>query len=206
MVKIMDKKGLLFLITGPSGVGKKTVWQPIINDPRLNIHFSISMTTRPQRPGEIEGVDYFFKTKEQFESAIRNNELLEYATYANNYYGTPRDFVEKLRNEGKNVMLEIEGQGALFVIDFCKKTHDDGLVSIFIKPENIDDLRNRLKNRSTESEEVIESRIKQSEWEMSQIDKFQYVICNRTGQNEQCTKELFSIFANALKAKGLWKE
>ncbi|WEK83070.1 MAG: guanylate kinase [Mycoplasma sp.] len=201
-----NKKGLLFLLVGPSGVGKKTIWQPIIKDPRLNICFSISMTTRPMRPGEIEGVDYFFKTKEQFELAIKNNELLEYATYANNYYGTPKAFVEKLRNEGKNVMLEIEGQGALFVIDLCKKCQDDGLVSIFIKPESLEDLRNRLKNRSTECDEVIEKRIKQSEWELTQINKFKYVICNRTGQSEQATKELFNIFATELKNRGLWKE
>ena len=112
------KKGFLIVISGPSGVGKRTVLTPLLNDPELNLTYSISMTTREKREGEINGKDYFFLTKQQFEQEIKNDNLLEYATYVDNYYGTPKKYVNDLRNQGKNVLLEIEPQGALLIMDY----------------------------------------------------------------------------------------
>ena len=106
------KKGLLIVFSGPSGVGKGTILSRIINDEDLNLAYSVSMTTRSPREGEVDGVNYFFVTRERFQQAIANDELLEYAQFVGNYYGTPMAYVEKMREEGKNVILEIEVQGA----------------------------------------------------------------------------------------------
>ena len=113
------KKGLLIIISGPSGVGKGTVRNYFMNDASLKLAYSISMTTRSPRAGEQDGVDYIFTTKEKFEEAIQHGELLEWAEFVGNYYGTPMSQVEKLRNEGKNVLLEIEVQGATQVKEKC---------------------------------------------------------------------------------------
>ena len=110
------EKGLLIVLSGPSGVGKGTVRKQIFKDESLNLAYSISMTTRLPRNGEIDGIDYYFVSQETFENAIKNNELLEYAHFVGNYYGTPKFSVEKLRNEGKNVFLEIEVEGAKKVL------------------------------------------------------------------------------------------
>jgi guanylate kinase len=132
-----------------------------MNDSQFKLAFSISMTTRSPREGEVDGKDYFFVTKQEFEQAIKENKMLEYATYVNNYYGTPKAYVEKLRNEGKNVLLEIEVQGALKIIDMFK--NDDGLVSIFILPPSESVLIERLRGRDTETKEIIDGRIKQAQ-------------------------------------------
>jgi len=190
-------KGKLFIICGPSGTGKKTVWSGIVDQPKYNTIFSISMTTRAIRPGEKDGVDYFYVTKQQFEEAIKANKMLEYATYVNNTYGTPREFVEKNLNEGKNVFLEIEMQGAINVMKNWKDK--DSLFTIFFAPPSLEELRNRLKNRNTESEEVIEQRIKQSEWEMTQQGLFDYVIVNNTV--EQAKADLTKILDKELLGK-----
>ena len=113
-------KGLLIILSGPSGVGKGTVRTELFKDESLNLCYSISMTTRSPRPLEQDGVDYFFVTKEEFENKIKEGELLEYAQFVGNYYGTPLDYVEKLRDEGKNVFLEIEIEGAKKVLSKCK--------------------------------------------------------------------------------------
>ncbi len=189
----MKNNGLLIVITGPSGVGKKTIWEPLIDKKELNLAFSISMTTRPKRPNEIDGKDYFFLTKAQFEQAIKDNKLLEYATYANNYYGTPIDYVNKLRSEGKNVLLEIEPQGGLQIIDYCKKQSDNQLLTIFILPPTIDELKQRLINRQTESLEIINKRIAAAQWEINQADKYQYKIINETDQSNKATIQLYEI-------------
>ena len=120
------------------------------------------MTTRPKRVGEIEGKDYFFLTKPQFEEKIREHELLEYATFADNYYGTPKRFVDNLRDQGKNVFLEIEPQGGLQIIKMCEKNNDKDLLTIFIVPPSLDELKSRLIKRDTEPKEVIEKRIEQA--------------------------------------------
>lgn len=193
------KKGLLIVLTGPSGVGKRTAWQPIINDKDLNLIFSVSMTTRPKRINEVEGVDYFFVSKEEFKKAIAGNKLLEYAIFADNYYGTPKEFVEKVRNSGKNVFLEIEPQGGLNIIKLCKKENDDGLLTIFIIPPSLEDLKNRLQNRKTESEEVINRRLQQAKWEINQSSLYQHVLVNKTNSALDTTKQIKEIILDRIK-------
>ena len=201
----MNKKyGLLILFTGPSGVGKGTVRGPIMDDKDLKIAYSISMTTRKPRKGEKDGVDYFFVTKKQFEDAIKKDKLLEHAIYADNYYGTPADYVHKLRSKGKNVFLEIEAQGGLQIIDYCKKHKDNKLLSIFIAPESIADLKHRLEQRKTEDKETIKRRLKVAKWEIAQSKKYQYVIVNKDGQSEKATKELRKIIVDTMKKNKLW--
>jgi guanylate kinase len=155
--------GLLIVLSGPSGVGKKTIWGPLINDKKLKLAFSISMTTRAKRFDEVDKRDYFFVTKQQFKKAIANGDMLEYATYVNNYYGTPKRFVNQLRAKGMNVLLEIESNGALQIMDYAKKNKDKGVVTIFIAPPSLQHLHERLKKRGTESDKKIKERIKQAE-------------------------------------------
>ena len=200
----MKKYGLLILFTGPSGVGKGTVRGPIMDDKDLRIAFSVSMTTRKPRKGETNGIEYFFVTKEEFEDAIKNDQLLEWATYANNYYGTPLDYVHKLRSQGKNVMLEIEAQGGLQIIDYCKKHNDDKLLSIFVVPESIDDLKQRLTERHTEDDSTINERLKAAKWEIEQSKKYQHVIVNKSGKSEEATKQLRQLIVDEMKKHNLW--
>lgn len=167
------KRGMLIIFSGPSGVGKGTVRDLFVDDESLNLAFSISMTTREKRPGEQEGVDYYFVKRETFENAIENDELLEYAEFVGNYYGTPLAEVNRLRDEGKNVLLEIEVQGALQVID---KVPD--ALSIFLVPPNMEELKRRIINRRTESEDVINERLSKATKEMALMNQYRYVICN----------------------------
>mgnify|MGYP002474593558 CR=1 FL=1 len=190
------KKGFLIVISGPSGVGKRTVLTPLLNDPELNLTYSISMTTREKREGEINGKDYFFLTKQQFEQEIKNDNLLEYATYVDNYYGTPKKYVNDLRNQGKNVLLEIEPQGALLIMDYIKKQNDHKFLSIFIAPQSIEILKSRLLGRATESKAKIEKRIKQAEWELSLKDKYDYYVVNGSDPKD-ATKKIKEIFVRS---------
>ncbi|MGL5540340.1 MAG: guanylate kinase, partial [Erysipelotrichaceae bacterium] len=134
------KKGLLIIISGPSGVGKGTVRNYFMHDPALNLAYSISMTTRSARDGEVDGKDYIFTTREHFQSAIQNDELLEWAEFVGNYYGTPLSKVNELREQGKNVVLEIEVQGATQVIQKCPDA-----LTIFIVPPSMDELERRIR-------------------------------------------------------------
>ena len=166
------KKGKLLIISGFSGVGKGTVVKYIL-DNYSDYKISISATTRSPREGEVDGTHYHVLTTEKFEDMIKNNQLLEYANYVGNYYGTPRDFVEKNINEGNNVILEIETQGALQV----KKMMPEA-VMIFVLPPNADTLKERLVGRQTETMEVINKRLSKAAEETGVIDKYDYFVIN----------------------------
>jgi len=170
---IKSEKGLLIVLSGPSGVGKGTVRKALFSQDDVKFHYSISMTTRKPREGEVDGVDYFFKTREEFEQLIRENKLLEWAEYVGNYYGTPIEYVEKTLNEGKDVFLEIEVQGALQV----KKAFPDGLF-IFLMPPSLDELKNRIVTRGTESEDLINNRMKVAKEEIELMHAYDYVVVN----------------------------
>ncbi|MDU2582240.1 MAG: guanylate kinase [Anaerococcus hydrogenalis] len=166
------KKGFLLVISGPSGVGKGTVLHDLMNTQK-NLVYSVSVTTRKQRPGEIEGVSYFFKTHEEFEKMIEEDKFLEYAKVHDNYYGTPKEFVEEKINEGKIVILEIDVQGALNV----KKNIDNG-VYIFLAPPSLSELKNRIVNRGTETESDINLRMSNAKKELSYIKNYDYLVVN----------------------------
>src|SRR5690625_156464 len=167
-----DEKGILFILSGPSGVGKGTVRKNLFEQV-TELKYSISMTTREKRPGEVDGVDYFYKTKEAFEKLIEQNQLLEYAKYVNNYYGTPRDYVERTLEAGYDVFLEIEVQGALQV----KKSFPEG-VFIFLFPPSLEELKNRIVMRGTESNELVLNRLKEARKEIEMMDSYDYVVVN----------------------------
>lgn len=169
----MSKKGLLVVISGPSGVGKGTVRDEFMKNKDLNLVYSVSMTSRNMRPGEVDGRDYFFVSREEFEKAIAEDKLLEWTEFVGNYYGTPLDYVEKLRNEGKNVLLEIEVEGAMNV----KRKCPDAL-TIFITPPSMEELERRIRGRRTEAEEIVQQRLAKAEREMTQVGQYKYVICN----------------------------
>ncbi len=171
------RRGLLLVVSGPSGVGKGTVLGKLMEE-NDNIFYSVSATTRKPREGEVDGVNYFFITKEQFERNIAEDKMLEYATYCDNYYGTPLAAVEQMRNEGKDVLLEIEAQGALQVMKKCPDA-----VSVFVAPPSMEELRRRLTDRKTESAEVIESRLRKAEEEMALAHHYQYRVVNDTVEN-----------------------
>ena len=166
-------KGLLIVLSGPSGVGKGTVLKEVMKDESLRLAFSISMTTREKREGEENGVNYFFVTKDQFEQAVKDGKLLEYAEFVGNYYGTLLDYVEKLRNEGTNVILEIEVQGCLQV-----QEKEPDAITIFIVPPSMQELENRIRGRKSEPEEIIQQRLAKAEKEMEMLNKYKYVVCN----------------------------
>jgi guanylate kinase len=169
----MKERGLLIVLSGPSGVGKGTVRKALFSQPDVQLQYSISVTTRKPREGEVDGVDYFFKTREEFEEMIKQNQLLEWAEYVGNYYGTPIDYVEKTLNEGKDVFLEIEVQGALKV----KEVFPEGLF-IFLMPPSLSELKNRIVTRGTESDELIENRLKVAKEEIEMMDAYDYVVEN----------------------------
>ncbi|PZO96034.1 guanylate kinase [Streptococcus halichoeri] len=169
----MSERGLLIVFSGPSGVGKGTVRQEIFSTPDHKFEYSVSMTTRPQRPGEVDGVDYFFRTREEFEELIRQGQMLEYAEYVGNYYGTPLTYVNETLDKGIDVFLEIEVQGALQV----KNKVPDG-VFIFLTPPDLDELQDRLVGRGTDSQEVIKKRIERAKEEIALMREYDYAVVN----------------------------
>ncbi len=166
-------RGLLIVISGPSGVGKGTVIEKFIHDPDLNLTYSVSMTTRPRRPGEVDGVNYYFGSREEFLRARDNGELLESAEFVNNFYGTPLKKVEELRNAGKNVLLEIEVQGCQQVVQKCPDA-----LTIFIVPPSMQELEKRIRGRATEPEEIVQQRLEKARREMAMTNQYKYVVCN----------------------------
>ena len=168
----MKEKGKLFVISGPSGAGKSTVVFKAV-DNRPNICFSVSATTRKPRPGEVDGREYFFVDLERFQEMVDNNELLEHAEYVANRYGTPRAYVEQKLNEGVDVILDIEVQGARQVFE-----KDMGAVMIFVIPPSIDELKNRLVKRGTDTERAIEARLIRARQEYEEATFYDYIIVN----------------------------
>ena len=169
-------KGLLVVISGPSGAGKGTVVNKLVSND--DYYLSISATTRKPREGETDGVSYFFKSREEFVSLIEDNKLLEYAQFCDNYYGTPLENVQSKLDEGKNVILEIEVQGALQV----KKNMPEAVL-IFMLPPSLDELRRRLVNRGTEAANVIEKRLSRAEEEVEFIKDYNYIVINDEVEN-----------------------
>ena len=174
----MTEKGLLLVLSGPSGVGKGTVKSAIVKNKVFPFEYSVSMTTRKPRPGEVNGKDYYFVSQERFKQAISQNELLEYNQYVNNFYGTPMAPVEKMLDAGKDVLLEIDVNGAKKV----RKQMPDG-VFIFLTPPDLHTLHTRLENRGTESEDVIMGRIKQARQEILVMQDYDYAVVNDTVAN-----------------------
>ena len=171
MLKV-DGNGLLIVVSGPSGAGKDTICQKLIKE-NSNIWMSVSMTTRKPRPLEKDGVDYFFVSSEEFENKINDNTFLEYASYNDNYYGTPKDKVEEKLNEGKDVILVIDINGAINI----KKIIPSALF-IFIMPPDMETLKNRLIGRKTESKDKVVQRFITAYNEVNNYKKYNYVVVN----------------------------
>lgn len=174
----LNEKGLLIIISGPSGVGKGTIRKALFKRKGHNLDFSVSMTTRQAREGEVEGVDYYFVTNEVFEQNLKQNNLLEYAKFVNNYYGTPKNKVLEKLEEGKEVVLEIEVQGALQV-----KAKMPDAVFIFIAPPSWKALESRLINRGTETSDIIMQRLQKARSELNLASAYDYIVVNDEVEN-----------------------
>lgn len=181
----MDKRGILLVVSGFSGAGKGTLMKELIRRYE-NYALSISATTRAPREGEQDGREYFFRTKEEFEKMIAEDALIEHACYVENYYGTPRAYVEKQLAAGRDVILEIEIQGALQI----KERFPDTLL-LFVSPPDAKSLKTRLIGRGTESMEVIESRLKRAAEEADGIEKYDYFIIN--DDLDTCVEQVHQI-------------
>ena len=166
-------QGRIIIISGPSGVGKGTVLRQVMAHNPL-LQFSVSATTRPIRPGEIDGVHYHFVDKSRFEEMLANNELLEHAVYADNYYGTPEKAVDEALSKGISVVLEIDVQGALQVME-----RRPDAISIFIAPPSLTELRRRLKGRGDTAEQIMQERLRVAPHECEIAQKYQYTVINK---------------------------
>lgn len=168
--------GKIIIFSAPSGSGKSTIINWLMNEhPELNMHFSVSCTSRPPRGKEQNGVEYFFVTPDEFRSKIDNDEFLEYEeVYSNRFYGTLKSQVEKQQEAGDNVVLDVDVNGGMRVKEYYK----DKALSVFIQPPSIEELRNRLLSRATDEPEVIEDRIKRAEYELTKAEYFDVVIIN----------------------------
>lgn len=166
------RRGLLVVFSGPSGSGKGTVLKEALKKSE-NLKLSVSVTTRNPREGEVDGVDYIFYSQEKFKELISQDGFLEWACFCENYYGTPKAQIEALLSEGKDVVLEIEVQGAMKVKEKCPDA-----VLVFNLPPSMEELKNRLVGRQTDAPEVIEKRLETAVWEISQAEKYDYIIVN----------------------------
>lgn len=169
----MPKRGMLIVLSGPSGVGKGTVRKEIFSREDNTFHYSVSMTTRKKRPGEVDGKDYFFVSKEEFEKEIENGGMLEYAKYVDNYYGTPLKYVNEMLDKGKDVFLEIEVKGAMQV----REKVPDGLF-IFLTPPDLMELRQRIINRGTDDLATIDKRMEKAVGEIEMMQNYDYAVVN----------------------------
>ena len=170
----IKRRGLLFVLSSPSGAGKSSVAKALLDsDPNLTI--SVSATTRAPRPGEVDGKDYIFVSKEKFQNMIDGDEFLEHATVFDNSYGTPKQPVEQAMSNGHDVLFDVDWQGAQEIQDYA----GDDLVSVFILPPSVEELERRLKSRAQDSDEVVKGRMEKATSEMSHWDAYQYVIINQ---------------------------
>ena len=185
----MKRKGILIVVSGFSGAGKGTLVKKLVEE-YDGYALSVSATTRQPRTGEQDGREYFFLQKEQFEQKIAENGLIEYACYCDNYYGTPREYVERQLADGKDVILEIEIQGALKI----KEQYGDALL-LFVMPPSVDELRHRLVGRGTETEEVIDKRMHRAAEEAEGIERYEYIVVN--DDLETCVRQLHEIITAA---------
>ena len=183
----MNKKGILMIISGPSGSGKGTVVEELVKDEKFVI--SVSATTRQRRPIETDGIDYIFLMKEEFEAKLANGEFLEYTNYCDNYYGTLKKQIEDKVNAGKVVVLVIEVEGAQNV----KKEYPDCL-TIFLAPPSLEELERRLKNRGTEDENKIKQRLFKAKEELGFQSSYDYIVENNN--IEECAQSIINIFDN----------
>lgn len=186
----MEKRGLLIILSGPSGVGKGTIRKRLLERGDLSFYYSVSLTTRSIRPGEVEGKDYFYVTREEFERNIAQDNLLEYAEFVGNYYGTPRDKVEQQRDLGKDVLLEIEVNGTHQVISRCPDA-----LTIFLVPPSFEALEARIRGRSTETEEVIQRRLAKAKKELAFQSDYSHVVVN--DDVDRAADEIASIIFQA---------
>lgn len=182
----MEKKGLLFIISGPAGSGKGTIVKRVreLDD----FDFSVSATTRSPRPGEIDGVHYHFISREEFKQKIEDGEMLEHAEYVGNYYGTPRGPVEEALNSGKNIILDIDVQGALQVKEKMPEA-----IMIFVLPPDFETLLGRIRNRGTESSEIIAQRMEKARIELEYFDSYDYVVVNSNGGVDEAAGNVIAI-------------
>lgn len=178
-------KGILLVISGFAGTGKGTLVQELLKR-YDNYALSVSATTRNPRPGEVDGVHYFFKTKKEFENMIRENQLIEYASYVDNYYGTPKEYVQQQLEAGKDVILEIEIQGALKIKEQFPET-----LLLFMVPPGAEVLEERLRGRGTETDEVVRKRLHRAVEEAEYIDWYDYLLVN--DELDVCVKEAHEI-------------
>ena len=185
----MQKKGILSVVSGFSGAGKGTIMKELLKNYKDQYALSISATTRKPRVGEMEGREYFFKPTEEFESMIENNQLIEYARYVDHYYGTPRAYVEEMLEKGKDVILEIEIQGALKV----KEKFPDTLL-LFVSPPSAEVLKERLIGRGTEDMETINKRLSRAFEESLGVENYDYFVIN--DDLATCVREVHSIIQN----------
>ena len=176
-MKLIDK-GVLIVLSGPSGVGKGTVRAKVFEESHHSLEYSVSMTTRNPREGEINGKDYFFVTHEEFEKRIKEGKFLEHAEFVGNFYGTPLDYVQERLDDGMDVMLEIEVEGALQV----KKVMPDACF-IFVAPPSMEELHYRIVNRGTEDPARVEGRMKKAKVEIGLADEYDYIVMNDTVDN-----------------------
>lgn len=185
------KKGTLFIISGPSGVGKGTIRQKVMEEKDLNLVYSVSMTTRQMRPGEKEGVDYYFVSDDAFLENLKKGNFLEYNLFVGHSYGTPKDKVDALLEEGKNVLLEIDVNGARQVME-----KEKDVVSIFILPPSFEELERRIRGRMTEKEKDIEGRLERAKKEMALKDKYTYCVVN--DNLDRAAKEVAGIIKKSI--------
>jgi len=189
-------KGILFVLSGPSGVGKGTVLEALMKNFK-EVEYSVSATTRERRPGEIDGEDYFFISEERFKELKKNDKFIESAKVHNNYYGTPKKYVDRTLAEGKDIILEIDIQGAKQV-----KEKYPNAVFIFLKPPSIEELKNRLQKRNTENDKTKKVRLKNAKTEIQEISEYDYTILN--DEVENAVSELKRVILKEQNKKGSW--